>query len=309
MKKIIECVINISEGKDATIIEKIIAPLKKQAHVLLMNVESDATYHRTVISLLGEAQSLGPVVLKLCERAIDLIDMREQHGVHPRIGAVDVVPFIPIHNATMDDCIILATTVGSALASSRNIPVFLYDQAAINPAYYHLSALRKVGFEGLHQALTSNQLIPDYGPTYSHPKAGAVAIGARNPLIAYNIDIQSSDVRIAQAIAKKIRYSSGGLLGIKALGVYIHQSNTTQVTINITNYKQTSIQCVFDAVVRLAQELDTYVVGSEIIGLIPKDALKEITKEHLMLTHSLHNKILDDYVEVYNQQEKEEHHD
>lgn len=309
MDKIVECVINISEGKDEAIIQKIISPLKNKPQLVLMNVESDATYHRTVISALGESNTLSEAVLKVCEIAVELIDMRLQQGVHPRIGAVDVVPFIPIRNATMDDCIKLANDLAKVLVTSKNIPIFLYDQAAINPEHYHLSSLRKVEFEGLHQAIKEKQLIPDYGPSRSHPTAGAVAIGARYPLIAYNTDVASSDVNLVKSIAKKIRFSSGGLAGIKAKGVYLKQSNTTQVTINITNYKETSIQRVFDEVVKLANEADTQVTGSEIIGLIPKDALQGTSSKHLMLTHSLHNKILDDYVEQYYQQEKEGYND
>jgi glutamate formiminotransferase len=305
MDKIIECVMNISEGKDQNIIEQIVAPFKNNPHILLMNVEADATYHRSVLSALGEAQTLVKAVLKACELAIELIDMTQHHGIHPRIGAVDVVPFIPIQNATIKDCIQLANQVAKSLAVSKNIPVFLYDQAAVKPEHVHLSSLRKVEFEGLDYALKSKQLIPDYGPSRSHLSGGAVAIGARFPLIAYNIDIKSSDVSIAQAIAKKIRQSSEGFEGIKAKGVYLENSNTTQVTINITDYHTTGISTVFDQVVKLAKEFDTQVSGSEIIGLIPKEALVDTSAEHLMLTHSLENKILDDYVDYYNQQEKE----
>jgi glutamate formiminotransferase len=308
MTKIIECVMNISEGKNQDVIQWIASCFNHKPHVLLMSVESDADYHRSVISVVGEADAMYEAVLQACEVAIEEIDMRVQHGVHPRIGAVDVVPFIPIQNTTIHDCMKLANKLAKALAESKNIPIFLYDEAATSQKNYHLSSIRKVEFEGLNQALENQKLILDYGPLLAHPTAGAVAIGARLPLIAYNITIASSDVSIAKKIAKHIRFSSGGFEGIKAKGVYIKTNNTTQVTINITDYTKTSIAIVFDEVKRLAQAMNTSVVGSEIIGLIPSDALAGTNPECIMLTHSLDYKLLDDYIDKYNQQERSDTH-
>lgn len=305
MKKIIECVINVSEGKNQQVIEAIVNPVKKQSNVMLMNIESDADYHRTVISMLGESEALYLAVLETCENAIDLIDMNVQQGVHPRIGAVDVVPFIPIQNASIEDCIQLANRLSLALAASKNIPIFLYAEAATQPDHVHLSSLRKMEYEGLGHALEKGELVPDVGPSSPHPTAGAIAIGARFPLIAYNVDVASSDVAIAKRIAKQIRESDGGFLGIKAKGVYLASTHSTQVTINITNYHQTSIETVFDAVVELSHKFNTKVVSSEIIGLIPKEALAHTSEQHLKLKHSLEGKILDDYISQFNPQEKE----
>lgn len=299
MEKIIECVMNVSEGKDKQVIEAIANCFKSHPHVLLMDINTDADYHRSVFSILGELSACYDAVLKATKVAIKRIDMRKHQGVHPRIGAVDVIPFIPIKNTSMQECIDVANKLASTLAKDINIPVFLYDQAATHQDNVHLSAIRKVEFEGLNQAFANHQLNPDYGPLKAHPHAGAIAIGARNLLIAYNITINSSDVSIAQAIAKRIRFSSGGLASIKAKGVYLASNNTTQVTINITDYHQTSIKKVFTIVSRLAKESQTQVLNSEIIGLIPKAALEGASASELLLNHPLDNRILDTYIHDY----------
>jgi glutamate formiminotransferase len=294
--KIIECVINISEGKDQAKIEKIVAPFKANPQVVLMNVEADPDYHRTVISVLGEYEALKESVIDACALAIESIDLRHHQGEHARMGAVDVVPFIPIKNASMDDCIQLANEVGAALAKAHDIPIFLYEDAATKAEHRNLAYIRRGQFEGLAKKMEDPNFRPDYGPQQPHPSAGAIAIGARMALIAYNIDLETADVEVANAIAKAIRFSSGGFEAVKAGGVYLAQSNTTQVTMNLTNYEITNMHVVYDAVVKLAQAHGTEVTGSEIVGLIPLASLLKSVSHYFKFTHSLDGKILEDYI-------------
>jgi glutamate formiminotransferase / 5-formyltetrahydrofolate cyclo-ligase len=294
--KIIECVINISEGKDQRIIDQIVEPFMNTPLVKLMNVEADADYHRTVISVMGESQALVQSVIQSCERAINLIDLRKHQGEHPRMGAVDVVPFIPIAHATMDDCIACAHEVAKQLAKHKEVPIYLYEEAATHPDRKNLATIRKGEFEGLAEKMKQESFKPDYGPHTPHPSAGAIAIGARMPLIAYNIDLATDDVAIAKAIAKSIRFSSGGFECVKAGGVKIEQTNTTQVTMNLTNYQITNMHVVYDEVVSLAASYGTDVTGSEIVGLIPLESLLMSVSHYLKFTHPLKGKILDDFI-------------
>lgn len=294
--KIIECVINISEGKDQHVIDQIVEPFINTPLVKLMNVEADADYHRTVISVMGEAQALVLSVIQSCEQAIDLIDLRKHQGEHPRMGAVDVVPFIPIAHATMNDCIACAHEVAKQLAKHKQVPIYLYEEAATHPDRKNLATVRKGEFEGLAEKMKQDSFKPDYGPFAPHPSAGATAIGARMPLIAYNIDLATDDVSIAKAIAKSIRFSSGGFECVKAGGVKIEQTNTTQVTMNLTNYQVTNMHVVYDEVVSLAATYGTEVTGSEIVGLIPLESLLMSVSHYFKFTHPLKGKILDDFI-------------
>lgn len=294
--KIIESVINISEGKDQSIIDKVTEPFKNKQKVTLMNVEADSDYHRTVISVLGEANALTEAVLQSCEIAIESIDLRKHQGQHPRMGAVDVVPFIPIANATIQDCVILAQKVGQALAKSKQVPIYLYEAAATSPDRVNLAKVRKGEFEGLAEKMKQPDFKPDYGPNQPHPSAGATAVGARMPLIAYNIDLETNDVEIAKEIAKKIRFSSGGFECVKAGGVYLEKSDTTQVTMNLTNYQITNMHVVYDEVCALAKQANTKVIASEIVGLIPLESLLMSVAHYFKFSHSLQNKVLDDYI-------------
>lgn len=294
--KIMECVINISEGKNQQVIDEIIKPFQNKQGVVLMNVEADADYHRSVISVLGESNALKDSVIDACEIAIQNIDLNIHQGEHPRMGAVDVVPFIPIKNTTMEDCVFLAKQVGAELAKRVNVPIYLYEEAATSPARKNLATIRKGEWEGLAEKMKSEDFQPDFGPNTPHPTAGATAIGARMPLIAYNIDLATNDLAIAKEIAKKIRFSSGGFECVKAGGVYLSKSDTTQVTMNLTNYQITNMHIVYDKVVSLAKEYGSEVTGSEIVGLIPLESLLMSVHHYLKFTHTLDNKILDDFI-------------
>lgn len=294
--KIIECVINISEGKDQQVIDAVIKPFQNKVGVVLMNVEADADYHRSVISVLGESNALADSVIEACDVAIQSIDLTVHQGEHPRMGAVDVVPFIPIKNATIEDCIVLAKKVGKALAEKQNVPIYLYEEAATSPERRNLANVRKGEFEGLTEKMKREDFKADFGPNTPHPTAGAIAIGARMPLIAYNIDLATNDIQIAKDIAKKIRFSSGGFECVKAGGVYLSKTDTTQVTMNLTNYQITNMHVVYDEVVSLAKQHHTEVTGSEIVGLIPLESLLMSVHHYLKLTHTLDNKILDDFI-------------
>src|SRR5690554_6056984 len=294
--KIIECVINISEGKNQEVIDQVVQAFKNTSGVVLMNVEADADYHRSVISVLGEKQALKESVIAACEVAIQLIDLTQHTGEHPRMGAVDVVPFIPIKNAAMEDCVELANDVGEALATKCNVPVYLYEEAATSLERKNLATIRKGEFEGLTEKMKREDFKPDFGPDTPHPTAGAIAIGARMPLIAYNIDLATNDLAVAKEIAKKIRFSSGGFECSKAGGAYLSQTDTTQVTMNITNYHVTNMHVVYDEVVSLAKQYNTEVTSSEIVGLIPLESLLMSVHHYLKLSHPLDNKILDEYI-------------
>lgn len=294
--KIIECVVNISEGKDQAKIDYIVEPFKSDSKLVLMNVEADPDYHRSVISVMGEYEALKTGVLAVCARALETIDLRVHQGEHLRMGAVDVIPFIPIKNATMEDCINLANEVGAALAEAHAIPIYLYEEAATKETHRNLAFVRKGEFEGLREKMKNPDCQPDYGPNQPHVSGGAIAIGARMALIAYNIDLATSDLEVAKAIAKTIRFSGGGFEAVKAGGVYLAQTNTTQVTMNLTNYEITNMHVVYDEVVRLAKTYNTEVTGSEIVGLIPLASLLKSVSHYFKFTHSLDDKILDDYI-------------
>lgn len=283
MPEIIESVPNISEGRRTEVVALVVAALKSVPGARVLDVQSDPDHNRSVLSLAGDRASLRQAILNLYETALASIDLRKHQGQHPRLGAVDVVPFIPIEGATMQDCVALAREVGRAVAERHSLPVFLYEEAASAPHRRNLEDIRRGQFEGLPEKLKDPQWAPDFGPAQGHPSAGASVIGARPPLIAYNINLGTADVEIAKRIAKGIRHSSGGYRHVKAMGLLLHERNQAQVSINMTDYTKTPLHRVFETVKAEAARHGVSVVGSEIVGLVPAEALVEAADYFLRL--------------------------
>ncbi len=289
-KRIIECVPNFSEGRNQDIINKIAASIKSTETVKLLNVESDRDYNRTVMTFVGEPSCVKEAAFNAISKASELIDMSRHTGEHPRIGATDVCPIIPVTNVTMDECVQLANELGRDVGEKLGIPVYLYENAARSEERRNLANVRKGEYEDLKQKL--RDWIPDYGPAEYDDKikkSGVTVIGARFFLIAYNVNLNFDDIRVANEIAKKVRESGymikdetgeekrvpGMLKYVKAIGVELREYNISQVSMNLTNYKGTSIHTAFETVKTQAREYGMKVTGSEIIGLVPKDALVE----------------------------------
>lgn len=293
MKKIVECVPNFSEGRDLEKIEKIVAPLKNREGMKLVNYEADKDYNRVVVTVLGEPQAVKDAVLDAMEVATELIDLNHHKGEHKRMGATDVVPFIPIQNMTVEECVELSKEMGEAINKRLNIPVFLYEDSASAEHRRNLAKIRKGEFEGMGEKIKEEEWGPDYGERKIHPTAGAVAVGARFPLVAYNIDLDTDNIEIANKIAKAIRQSSGGFQNIKAGGVEIKERGITQVTMNITNYKINPIYRVFETVKMEARRYGVNILGSEVVGLCPMEALTETAEYYLGLYGFDKNKIIE----------------
>ena len=290
---VIECVPNLSEGRRKDVVEAFVQAVRRVAGVRLLDHSSDSSHNRTVITMAGEAAPLKAAVLALFEAAVPVIDLRTHSGEHPRLGAVDVVPFIPIEGATLDECVTLARDTGEEVARRFQIPVFLYEEASTNPARKNLEDIRRGEFEGLAAKMSSPEWAPDYGPPAPHPSAGASVIGARMPLIAYNINLNTDRLDVARRIAAAIRHSSGGLRYVKAMGVMLEERRIAQVSINLTNYQQTPIHRVFDMVAREAARHGVTVLESEVIGLIPAAALIGAAEHYLQLERFGAAQILD----------------
>ena len=280
---IIECIPNLSEGRRPEVIEGIAAAIRAVPGARLLDYSSDASHNRSVFTMAGDAAPLKAAVLALYERALAAIDLRTHQGEHPRLGAVDVVPFVPIEGATMQDCVALAKDVASEVASRFKVPIYLYEDAASNPMRKNLEDIRRGEFEGLAAKMASEGWAPDYGPTLPHPSAGASVIGARMPLIAYNINLNTDRIDVAKKIAAAIRQSSGGFRYVKAAGFMLENRKIAQVSMNLTNYQKTPIFRVFEAVKREAARYGVSILESEIVGLVPSAALVGAAEFYLQL--------------------------
>ncbi len=293
METIVQCVPNFSEGKDKDKIEKIVEPLKNQKGFKLVSYEADQDYNRTVVTLLGDPKQMKEPLLAFVKRARDLIDMNKQTGEHPRMGAVDVIPFIPIQNIDMDTCSDIAHDVGKRIAQTLDIPVFMYGEAATQKGRKRLPTIRKGEYEGMIDKIKDPQWHPDYGQPQTHPTAGATAVGARLPLIAYNIDLATEDFEVAKRIAKAIRGSSGGFKHIQAGPVYLKERGHVQVTMNILNYKQNPIYRILETVKMEAKRYHVKVVSSEVVGLIPKAPIIKSLEYYYQINGKSLNKDID----------------
>jgi glutamate formiminotransferase len=280
---IIESIPNISEGRRPEVVDRIVAAARATPGVRLLDHSSDGSHNRSVITLAGDPAAIKTAILAIYDAAVPAIDLRTHSGEHPRVGAVDVVPFVPIEDATMADCAALAREVAAEVAARFDIPVFLYEEAAASPARRNLEDIRRGEFEGLAAKLSSEGWKPDFGPAAPHPSAGASVIGARMPLIAYNINLDTDRLEVAKKIAAAIRHSSGGLRYVKAMGVKLEDRNLAQVSINLTNYEKTPLHRVFDMVAREAARYGAGILESEVIGLIPSAALVAAAEHYLQL--------------------------
>ena len=280
---IIESIPNVSEGRRADVVERLAAAIRRTAGVRLLDYSSDASHNRSVFTLVGDAAPLRAATLALFDAAVAEIDLRSHAGEHPRLGAVDVVPFVPIDGVTMAECIALAKDVAGEVAERFGIPVFLYEEASDNPLRKNLEDIRRGEFEGLAAKMATPGWTPDFGPAGPHPSAGAAVIGARMPLIAYNINLDTDRLDVAKKIAAAIRHSSGGLRYVKAMGVKVDDRNLAQVSMNLTNYQKTPIFRVFEMVKREAERYGVSILESEIVGLVPSAALVSAAEFYLQL--------------------------
>jgi len=281
--KIIECVPNFSEGRDPEKIKAIAAAASAVSGVRLLDYSWDRDHHRSVVTFLGEPEYVYEAALAAGSRALELIDLSRHDGVHPRIGAVDVVPFIPLEGAEMPDAVACAHRFGREFAARHGIPVFFYGEAAKNEANRELPKIRSGGLPGLIKRLRAGGCRPDEGPNVCLDRSGAVAVGARMPLIAYNINLDSPDVGLAKRIAGTIRESNGGLPCIRAIGVLLKSRNLAQVSMNLTNFQVTSLRMVFERVRKEAYLAGVDIMESELIGLAPRAALNEETAAYIRL--------------------------
>jgi glutamate formiminotransferase / 5-formyltetrahydrofolate cyclo-ligase len=280
-KKIIECVPNFSEGRDTEVMEKIVEAFRGREGVKFLDYQSDKDHNRMVVTVVGEPEPLKEVVTAAVGKAVELIDLRKHEGQHPRMGAVDVIPFIPIRNVDMVEAIELSKEVAGRISDAFGLPVFLYEESATAPHRKNLASIRKGQFEGMAEKMTQPEWRPDFGPETIHASAGATAIGARMPLVAFNINLDTPKLEIADAIARKVRYLSGGLRYCKAIGVDLKDRGIVQVSMNMTDFTRTALYRSFEMVKMEARRYGVNVVGSEIIGLVPMAALVDCAEYYL----------------------------
>ena len=291
--RIMECVPNFSEGRDLGKIEKIIEPFRARQGVKLLDYSNDEDHNRLVVTVVGEPEALKAALLEAVGQAVALIDLNLHSGQHPRMGAVDVIPFIPIKGCTMDEAIALSKEVGEQIATLYQVPVFLYEKSATAPHRENLAAVRKGEFEGMAEKIKLTEWQPAFGPAERHPTAGTVAVGARMPLVAYNVNLGTADLNIASDIARKIRFIGGGLRYCKAMGVELKERGIVQVSINMTDYTRTALYRAFELVKIEARRYGVPVVGSEIIGLVPMEALIDTASFYLGLENFSMNQVLE----------------
>jgi glutamate formiminotransferase / 5-formyltetrahydrofolate cyclo-ligase len=290
---IIECVPNVSEGRRTEVVKSMTDAVAAVNGVRLLDWSSDSSHNRSVLTMAGDAAPLKAAVIALFAEATKQIDLRSHTGEHPRLGAVDVVPFIPIDGVTMSDCVALAKDVAAEVALRFDIPVFLYEEAAPQPGRRNLEDIRRGEFEGLAAKLRLPEWGPDFGPARPHSSAGATVIGARMPLIAYNINLATDRLDVAKKIAAAVRFSSGGFRYVKAMGIALDDRGIVQVSMNLTNYEKTPLHRVFDAVRREAERYGVSILESEIIGLTPEAALTAAAQHYLQLERFSASQILE----------------
>jgi glutamate formiminotransferase len=290
---IIETIPNVSEGRRPEVVGRMAAAITQTPGVRLLDSSSDPSHNRSVFTIVGDAPSLKAATLALFEVAVETIDLRTHQGEHPRLGAVDVVPFVPIEGATTEDCVGLAKDVAATVAERFAVPVYLYEDASQNAARKNLEDIRRGEFEGLAAKMSTPGWVPDFGPAQPHESAGASVIGARMPLIAYNINLNSDRLDVAKKIAAAVRHSTGGLRFVKAMGVMLEDRKIAQVSMNLTNYQKTPIFRVFEMVKREAERYGVSILESEIVGLVPSAALLSTAEYYLQIEGFSGNQVLE----------------
>lgn len=294
MKRIVECVPNFSEGRDMAKIDQIVAAIESVPNISVLDRQSDADHNRTVVTYVGAPEVVAEAAFRGIARAVELLDLRQHRGQHPRVGAADVVPFVPIAGATMAECVDLARTLGQRVGQELGVPVYLYEEAATRPERRDLAHIRAGEFEGLLSLVgVDESRRPDYGPNKLHPSAGAVAIGARRPLVAFNVNLNTDDVRIAQSIARAVRHVSGGLRYVKALGLEVKETGQTQVSMNLVDVERTPMHRVMVLIQAEAERCGVSITGSEVVGLVPLDALLAAAEHYLRLNTFSRSQVLE----------------
>ncbi len=296
MKKLVECIPNFSEGRDIGKISHIVDAAKSVKEARLIDFHSDPDHNRSVLTLIGSPKAVSEAAYKLTEKAAELIDIKNHGGVHPYIGVVDVIPFVPLKGMNMNETVEVARSLGDRIAHDFKIPVYLYGEASLRPERKNLAHVRRGGFEKLAEEIGSAERHPDYGEAKLHERAGAVSIGARDFLIAFNVNLDTKDLTIAHDIAKSIREKHGGLPGVRAIGVSLKSKGIVQVSMNITEHRKTGLYDVMSFIKDRAEELEVKIRGGELIGLIPRDAVFPKIKEYLMLEDFSERKILNSYL-------------
>jgi len=281
--RLVESVPNVSEGRDRAAIEAMAVALRGAPGVRLLDVQSDPDHHRTVFTLVGDPDGVAEAILRLFAEALPRIDLRRHRGEHPRMGAVDVVPFVPFRGVTMADCVALARWVGQEVWERFRVPVYLYEEAATRPERRDLSQIRRGEFEGFPEKIQKEEWAPDFGERAVHPTAGVTAIGAREFLIAFNVNLGTSDLHVAKAVAQAVRFSSGGLRYVKAIGLELEGRGIVQVSMNLTNFRQTPLHRALELVRIEAARYGAPVVGTEIVGLVPEEALLAAAAHYLQV--------------------------
>ncbi|HWP42095.1 MAG TPA: glutamate formimidoyltransferase [Blastocatellia bacterium] len=294
MRKIVECIPNFSEGRRAEVVDKIVAAIKASPGAVLLDRESDPNHNRSVITFVATPDRVVDAAIAAAKTAAELIDLNKHKGEHPRMGATDVIPFVPIAGVGMDECVALARNCGERLWRELSIPVYLYEKAATRPERENLANVRKGQFEGIRDEIATNEARrPDFGEARVHPTAGITAVGARHPLIAYNVNLGTADVEIANRIARAVRYQTGGLRYVKALGFELKDRGIVQVSMNMVNYEGTPLFRAFEMIKREAERFGVPVVGSEIVGLVPQQALNAVADFYLQLENFSQDQILE----------------
>ncbi|MBC7098895.1 glutamate formimidoyltransferase [Candidatus Bipolaricaulota bacterium] len=282
-ERLIESVPNVSEGRNKEAIAAIAEAIRQVDRARLLDVDPDPDHNRTVYTLVGEPEGVLAAILAMFEVAISRIDLRTHRGQHPRMGAVDVVPLVPVQGVTMEDCVELSRRLGAEIWNRFRVPVYLYEESATRPERRDLAQIRKGEFEGFPEKIKDPEWAPDFGEPEVHPTAGVTAVGAREFLIAFNVNLGTSDLKVAKAIARAVRGSSGGLRYVKALGFELGGRGIVQVSMNLTNYKKTPIPRVLELVRREAARYGVPVVGTEIVGMVPQAALDQVVEYYLSL--------------------------
>lgn len=288
-----ECVPNFSEGRRQELIDDVAGAVRAVDGVRLLDVSPNPDHNRTVLTFVGAPEAVAEAAFAATAKAVRLVNMEEQHGEHPRMGAMDVVPFVPVSGVTMDEAVGLANAVGRRIAEELGVPVYLYSAAATTPARKRLPDVRRGEYEGLKESIATPERKPDYGVARMHPTAGATAVGARPPLIAFNVNLGTTKLQIARTIAKGLRESSGGLMNVQAMGVDLAEQGLVQVSMNLIDYTRTPIHRAYELVRVEAERHGVPVVGSEIVGLVPLDALAQAADFYLRLTNFTRNQVLE----------------
>ena len=283
--KLIQCIPNFSEGRRQSVIDQIVQAIAAVDGITLLDVKPDPDHNRTVVTFVGAPSAVEEAAFRGAAKATELIDMEQHSGEHPRMGATDVVPFVPLAGATMEDCQAIALSVGERIGRELSIPVYLYERSARTPERRNLTDVRRGEYEGIKSEIATNPArTPDFGPSRMHPSAGATAVGARPPLVAFNVNLHSSDVKIAKAIAKAVREATGGLPAVKAMGMMLTATNQAQVSMNMVDFNVTGLHTVFETIKQEAAKHNVRVANSEIIGLLPAQAIIDTAAHYLELT-------------------------